>query len=233
MLPGTDLVDRPRLTAGWSTRTGTAPTSPASSPRSPATAAASKARRPACGSCRCACSTRRASASSSTVAAGDHLGRRPRRPGHQPEPGRRTDRRARRPRCSTPTVEGRDRARRRRATRPGGQHGDLPGGVSRSDRGRRGRPEPVNTRSFSNTGVVRRHRGAGCRHPLDLVRRSGTATTQSDDGTSMATPYAAAAAALVIGENPKLRPADVRRDARADRPRPRPGRARHARSATA
>ena len=124
----------------------------------------------------------------------DHLGRRPRRAGHQPEPRRRTVARASRSRCSyalakgTVVSRGRGQQRRqsatRRCTRPR---------IPRRSRSPRSTSNLTRS-SFSNTGSYVDVSAPGS-NILSTWSSSPTAYAVAS-GTSMATPYASAEAAL-------------------------------------
>ena len=103
--------------------------------------------------------------------------------------------------------QGRCRARRRRQQRPGRQRADVSRRVPRGDRGRRGRQQPLAPGVRQHRQLPRRRR-----RPASASSRCGarSPTAYADaSGTSMATPYASAEAALIIAATPTLSAARV------------------------
>ena len=153
---------------------------------------------------------------------GDHLRGRPRRAGDQPQPGRHQRRRRYAHRDPVRRLEGLGRARGRRERRTVGKPAHLPGRVPRSGRGRRGRLASAARRRSRTSATT-----SMSLLPASTCCRPTTRSTHSyawGSGTSMATPYAAAEAALIVAADPTRDVASVAAPDGGHRSRSRTGR---------
>ena len=176
--------------------------------------------RPACGSCRC-----ESSRPPTTAAAGartwprESSGPRITAPGSSTSASADRVLTARSPgRSGTPAARGGRRRRGRQQPRPMHalqEQDDLPGRIDRRDRRRRGGLEPP-ARVLLEHRELRGHRCAGRRDPVHRHRDGEPVQLRLRiwDGTSMATPHVAAAAALVLAYRPICTPDQVEHGSR-------------------